>query len=797
MQTFESLFGGATHKHGILKTYDWNEVDPKTGKIKKIAKARPGKPNYQNHLNGTQKIGVYTTFDEDRCKFGTLDIDEYDIDLKALNKRIQELKLPCVVCRSSNGGGHLHFHFEKPVPSYKLHKKLHELGRELGYAYEPFPKQARVEPGTDGNFVYLPLFPKRPNAEKRILEPVCDTYGLDDKDNILADAKSYEEYANSKLLKRVEDIVVVKKPQEEVNDIKVDLRDAPPCVSAMYKERLKGGSGNGRNEAMFAFATFERKRKGSVTMKDLKHYNETFGDPLPHNELGTILSQVKNPKYKFYNCNAQTLVNRCNKEACKLMKFGIGKESKTDLSYYENFIFIKDGGPWVVKLRPMRKMLKPADAKQIMMVELGWQIRGKERVHPYAIYEDRLANMLSANDAEWHPGKPSLYEKRGYDGTTIKVYNDFNGSTLEAIEGDVSPFIDFIENRFHDDECRNWFLNVLAHVVQKPQERLMSFILLISDEEGTGKSFIDEIMQAILGIHNCNNIDLKDLATGWGDLIVNKLWLSFEEIHDVGDKRVAVENTIKRFTTIKTIDGNMKYGKFKQAQVYARLMFMTNVGTALRIRKKARRPFVYRLDNDKKELEAENHAEGNLLADWIKNDQGVEKIFHYLKTRDISKFDPTKRPPETKAKAEMVRRTYGYKYGKVLTAWEMKAWPFTAQSSVYCPRWIAKILNVDEEEIDDFFKETLDCKFLKRVQNCEFEIWSDQNSSETKYRVDASRMDLQLWTDDQELLAMKEELKPKDVIAQYLHPCKTGASKVFAQDRRVNKNLINKLNELD
>ena len=83
------------------------------------------------------------------------------------------------------------------------------------------------------------------------------------------------------------------------------------------------------------------------------------------------------------------------------------------------------------------------------------------------------------------------------------------------------------------------------------------------------------------------------------------------------------------------------------------------------------------------------------------------------------------------------------------------------------------------------------------MQNCEFEVWSDQNSSETKYRVDASRMDLQLWTDDEELLAMKEELKPKDVIAQYLHPCKTGASKVFAQDRRVNKKLINKLNELD
>ena len=136
MLAFERLFEGATHKHGVLEYYDYDDVNKRTGKITKKAKAEPGPPDYDRHLSGKEKQGVYTTFDSDRCLFGTLDIDEYifddPVEVEKLLSTVTKMKLPCVVCRSSNGGAHLHFHFKSKVQSYKLKPKLDALGKALG-----------------------------------------------------------------------------------------------------------------------------------------------------------------------------------------------------------------------------------------------------------------------------------------------------------------------------------------------------------------------------------------------------------------------------------------------------------------------------------------------------------------------------------------------------------------------------------------------------------------------------------------------------------------------------------------
>ena len=798
MLEFSRLFRGATHKHGLLKYYDFDNVNKRTGKITKKATAVLGPPDYDSHLAGEAKQGVYTTFDSDRCLFGTLDIDEYIFDdpkeVEKLRSKVKEMKLPCVVCRSSNGGAHLHFHFQDKVQSYLLKPKLDALGKALGYEYEVFPKQPRLKPGEDGNFVFLPLYPKRPNLDSRSEEPVCDTYAFDDDGNYITTKEAYEAYANTKLCKSV-DCIKVDPPKEDivVNDLKTDMDESPPCVKALYDSKLKDG--DGRNDAMFAFAMFEKKRKNTVTVKDLATYNQSFKDPLPHKEIQRIVSQVMKPTYKIYNCNARTLEKVCDKETCKMMKYGIGKKDDTDYSYYDNFTYIKDGGPFIVKHKPMRKILSPAECRHIMKVERGMIQRGPSWVHPFDVYENRIANKTAVNETEWQPGKPELYEKPGPNGS-IKVYNGYIGPIIKPMEGDVSPYLDFVERRIQNKVCREWYIDFKAHAKQKPGEKVNAFVLLISNTEGTGKSLEDEIMQVQLGPHNCNNVDLKDMASGWGDVFLNKLWISFEEIHDIGANRKAIANTIKRITTIKSMTGNMKYGKFAQGEMFARLNFMTNEDTAITIKRSSRRPFVYRLDNDDPKYIEENQAEGDMLVDWLRNDHGHEKIAHYLLTRDISNFNPKARPPETEAKIEMVRRTHGYKFKDIISAWKSKSWPFTQQCQVYCPQHIAKLLRVDEEEIEDCFRDSLGCKSLKRVQNCEFEVW-EPGTDGKQYQLDYSRQDLSLWTDDEELLNQKSSMKPKDVIKLYLHPCTNGAKKLFAQDRRVNTNLLNNLNKLD
>ena len=797
MLTFERLFQGSQKAHGEQTGINFNKIS-REGKANKKSVTLPGPVDFNKHLNGVRKYGCIPFVSNDRCLFGSIDIDIYQgYDYKNLIKRLKELQLPGCVVRSSNNGYHIHFHFQKEVPSYELKDKLNAVVQALqipAQKTEIFPKQKRLVNGMDGNYIYLPYYPRTINTEKKIEEDRLSSHGFDDEGNPLLTINSYEEYANTKLCKSLDDIPVAtvqqKNAEEEQTNAKEDLKEAPPCIQHFYKAELKDG--DGRNDAMFAFAMFEKKRSGGVEIQSLRDYNKRFKDPLPDGELHKIKSQVNLPTYNEYNCNARTLELVCDKETCLLMKFGRGKKFGEN-SYFENFIFVKDWNA-VIKLKPTAKVYRTEEVRNTMKVEIGMLSEGRKLIHPFDKYLDKIARKTAVDVMEWQPGRPMLYDKKGHGGT-IKVYNNYRGTTLEPIEGSIAPWEDFINKRFKVEECNKWFQDFLAHAIQKPWERTHSNVLLISNEEGTGKSLIDETMQVWLGIHNTASIDLADMQSGWADTVMNKVWISIEEIHDSGTHRKRIANIIKRLTTIKNMFGNLKYGKFQQADIYTRLMFMTNEQTAITVKKTNRRPFIYRLDNDEPKYVEENQAEGDQLVEWLKEDQGYEKVLSVYQNRDISEFNAKGRPPETKAKAIMVSKTHEWKYATLLSAWKTKSWPFTAQSLVYCPTHVAKLLKVDEDEITDLFKDGLGCEKLARVDNCEFEVWSRDTANEQKTQVDQARQNLNLWTDDEDLKA--SDLRPKDILEHYLHPCMNGQKKVFAQDRRINFNLLNRLNQVD
>ena len=41
------------------------------------------------------------------CKWGCIDVDEYNLDHKSLISNIRKLNLPLIVCRSKSGGAHV------------------------------------------------------------------------------------------------------------------------------------------------------------------------------------------------------------------------------------------------------------------------------------------------------------------------------------------------------------------------------------------------------------------------------------------------------------------------------------------------------------------------------------------------------------------------------------------------------------------------------------------------------------------------------------------------------------------
>ena len=66
----------------------------------------------KDHLSGRSGIGCIPIKSGNVCRFGVLDIDVYDLDHAALNKKIVSLGLPLHHCRSKSGGAHLYLFLE-------------------------------------------------------------------------------------------------------------------------------------------------------------------------------------------------------------------------------------------------------------------------------------------------------------------------------------------------------------------------------------------------------------------------------------------------------------------------------------------------------------------------------------------------------------------------------------------------------------------------------------------------------------------------------------------------------------
>ena len=71
---------------------------------------------------------------------------------------------------------------------------------------------------------------------------------------------------------------------------------------------------------------------------------------------------------------------------------------------------------------------------------------------------------------------------------------------------------------------------------------------------------------------------------------------------------------------------------------------------------------------------------------------------------------------------------------------------------------------------------------------CDFVIYDRNNSG--KCFQDSTRTEVILYTNDPDLIANKEAMKPKHWMEYYLHPIQHGGKNYYGQDDRVNVNLL-------
>lgn len=308
-EKFAAIFDGLTEAYGTYRVEKKQSNGKNTGKAAIVREPRTPKL-WQGHLSGKgNSVGIIPINEDNKCKWGCIDVDQYPLDHKLLVEKIRRLKLPLVVCRSKSGGAHCFLFADDWVEARDMQKALQNISAALGYGdSEIFPKQVKLnlERGDVGNFLNLPYY----DAEGGLRYAFLDDGTSADLEEFFGLYEAHKQTPEQ----------VIKLQVESTADM-ADFDKGPPCLKILAKLKISEG---GRNNGLFNVGVYLRKAYPDSWESEILRYNmEYFEPPLPLNEVNVVAKQVQRKDYA-YKCNDAPINAHCNKDLCRTMEFGIG-----------------------------------------------------------------------------------------------------------------------------------------------------------------------------------------------------------------------------------------------------------------------------------------------------------------------------------------------------------------------------------------------------------------------------------------------------------------------------------------
>lgn len=174
---------------------------------------------------------------------------------------------------------------------------------------------------------------------------------------------------------------------------------------------------------------------------------------------------------------------------------------------------------------------------------------------------DRKPKEVSALD-EWLKWKSrrthsDLVYAPGEDEVVDDELNIWGGWGCEPGADDVAPFLELVTYLFRESESesKEWFLNWLAYPLQNPGTKMYSAVVLHGPIQGTGKTFLGEIMGDIYG-ENFSLLSQDDLAASFNEAFARKQFALADEIIAANDHKAA--DKLKNMITRQSILINRK-----------------------------------------------------------------------------------------------------------------------------------------------------------------------------------------------------------------------------------------------
>lgn len=233
---------------------------------------------------------------------------------------------------------------------------------------------------------------------------------------------------------------------------------------------------------------------------------------------------------------------------------------------------------------------------------------------------------------------------------TTSAINLHTETNIKSVPGDVSPWIEFLDYLFIDDEEREQVKKWCATLIAKPEVRMEYALLLISEEQGIGKTTLGaKVLAPLVGYQNVGFPGEDQIVNsdfnGW---VANKRLVVVGEIYS-GHSWKAY-NRLKGYITDKEIQVNEKYMKPYMIENWAHIVACSNSRKALKMEQNDRRWFYPQVTEER----WPKHKFGEFY-EWLESG-GLQIIKHWAEAYG-DYVAPGERAPETKIKKEMIRES--------------------------------------------------------------------------------------------------------------------------------------------
>ncbi|MBO9518478.1 MAG: bifunctional DNA primase/polymerase [Porphyrobacter sp.] len=329
-----------------------------------------------------------------------------------------------------------------------------------------------------------------------------------------------------------------------------------------------------------------------------------------------------------------------------------------------------DPSPWMVTAQDWiflgkQNVFYHLESGEHMKVDAFNNMFGGQRVTKCPLHRFLLDNefVIKVQDLTYLPGNSDLFVER--DG--MIWHNTYRDSGIAPVEGDWSPFEDFLNYLVPEEEERAHLLRMIAWTVRNPGQKLRHALLFRSDEQGIGKSMLSEIWGALLGRRNVKKTSTEEINSDYQGFLQETLLIVVEELNrGVGPM---VYNRMKDWITGDVVRVNEKFLVRREWPNTATFVMFTNLKTPMIIEDRDRR--IMYIDSSAKRLKPEYYRN---FASWWRGNLGVIRAF--IDTVDLADFNPHAPPPMTASKQALIADGREDLVKDLLLAIEERSGPF-------------------------------------------------------------------------------------------------------------------------